>query len=145
MTPSVVLAAARPGSSSAAVRPAIGIATVNDRCTILCAPLADKRRRCLLSLEKVGRYTAVTVTLKLDARLKTRLGNTENDRGGQVESLLYHFLLTALVASPGISAKLPWLKSPPQADLSNAEAADSHLLFYRQNSLYYLGIPGAAA
>lgn len=145
MTPSVVLAAARPGSSSAAVRTAIGIATVNDRCTILCAPLADKRRRCLLSLEKVGRYTAVTVTLKLDARLKARLGNTENDRGGQVESLLYHFLLTALVASPGISAKLPWLKSPPKADLSNAEAADSHLLFYRQNSLYYLGIPGAAA
>ena len=84
------------------------------------------------------------VTLKLDARLKARLGNTENDRGEALPALLYHFLLTALVVAPGTSVKLSGLKSPPQADLSNAETADSHLL-YRQDSLYYLGIPGAAA
>ncbi len=71
MNQSVVLAADKPGSNSAAICKVAGMApaTKAGKCIPLSAPLVAKRHRYLSSPEKGDLCTAATVTLKLGARV----------------------------------------------------------------------------
>jgi hypothetical protein len=91
-SPSVVLTAEKPGNNSASVRKVAGIATAissEEKCILLSAPLAAKKRRYPSSPEKGDPCTVATATLELSPRPAVKKGNTTERRCHKQGHLLF--------------------------------------------------------